>query len=304
MAGLRSSGVPAPVGDLRFKAALDRLYTSFDHPDSALDPIQIVRRYRSVEDREIVAFIAAGLAFGRVASVMASVEAVCQVLGPHPAAVVRAFDCARDGQALRPIVHRWIRGADLVALIWILRRVLESHGSLERAFAAGLTPDAGTVAQAIEGVSAAARTVDVRPAYGRAAPDAAGVFYFFSRPSSGGACKRLNLFLRWMVRHDSVDPGGWTAIRPAQLVVPLDTHTIRVGQCLGLTRRRSPGWKMAMDITNALRTVDAADPVRYDFALCHLSMMGACGWGTACGSTQCPLRMVCAPRTGRLSASA
>jgi uncharacterized protein (TIGR02757 family) len=286
------------------KVALDRLYDSFDHPESALDPIQIVRRYPRVEDREIVAFIAAGLAFGRVASVMNSVEAVCQVLGPHPASVVRAFDCARDGRALRPLVHRWITGQDLVALLWVLRRSLETHGSLERAFAARLDSAARDVGEAIEGFSSAARAVDLRPVYGRRAPDGPGVNYFFSRPSSGGACKRINLFLRWMVRQDGVDPGGWTALSPAQLVVPLDTHTIRVGQCLALTRRKSPGWKMAVDITDALRAFDPADPVRYDFALCHLSMMGACGWGMRHGNSQCPLRMVCAPVTHRPSASA
>jgi uncharacterized protein (TIGR02757 family) len=160
------------------------------------------------------------------------------------------------------------------------------------------------VGDAIEGFSRAARAVDLRPAYGRRAPGGPGVSYFFSRPSSGGACKRINLFLRWMVRQDGVDPGGWTAVAPAQLVVPLDTHTIRVGQCLALTGRKSPGWTMAVEITDALRAFDPADPVRYDFALCHLSMMGACGWGTRHGNSQCPLRMVCAPATHRPSASA
>ncbi len=134
-----------------------------------------------------------------------------------------------------------------------------------------------------------------RPAYGRRVPDRPGVFYFFSQPSTGGACKRLNLFLRWMIRKDGVDPGGWTSLGPRQLVVPLDTHTIRVGRCLRLTRRVSPGWKMATDITAALRALDPDDPVRYDFSLCHLSMMGACGWHTARGNRVCPLREVCRP---------
>jgi uncharacterized protein (TIGR02757 family) len=122
------------------------------------------------------------------------------------------------------------------------------------------------------------------------------VFYFWARPSTGSACKRINLFLRWMVRHDAIDPGGWTAIPCRQLVVPLDTHTIRTGRCLRLTRRATPGWKMAVDITDALRRLDPDDPVRYDFALCHLGMMGACGYGTKRGQAQCPLRGVCRPR--------
>jgi hypothetical protein len=126
-------------------------------------------------------------------------------------------------------------------------------------------------------------------------PARPGVWYFFPRPSGGSACKRLNLFLRWMVRRDRVDPGGWRHLRPSQLVVPLDTHTIRVGRCLRLTRRRTAGWAMAADITEALRRLDPADPVRYDFSLCHLSMMGACGWRTRRGNRDCPLREHCRP---------
>jgi uncharacterized protein (TIGR02757 family) len=275
---------------------LDSLYDGFNAPDAALDPVQIVRRYPDAGDREIVAFVAGALAFGRVASVMASVEAICRVLGARPAAFVRAFDPSRDAAPLRALVHRWTRGNDFVALVWILRRMLEEHGSLERAFVQGLDPAADHLGPAIERFSTTARAMDLRPAYGARVPANPGVCYFFTRPSTGSACKRVNLFLRWMVRHDAVDPGGWTQIPPARLIVPLDTHTIRVGRCLGLTRRASPGWKMAEDITAALRAIDPVDPVRYDFSLCHLSMMGACGWGTRRGNSQCPLRSVCRPR--------
>lgn len=277
------------------KAQLDQLYTSFNHPESAFDPIQVVRRYDRLDDREIVAFVAAGLAFGRVASVVQSIEAVCRVMGPTPAAFVRSFDPKRDGEPLRALVHRWTRGDDFVALLWILKRLLDEHRSLERAVAAEGDLAADDVGPALERLGAAARAIDLRPAYGRA-KKSPGVYYFFARPSTGSACKRLNLFLRWMVREDGVDPGGWSAIPRRQLVVPLDTHTIRVGKCLRLTKRTTPGWKMAVDITRALRVLDPDDPVRYDFSLCHLSMMGACGFATRQGDTQCPLRPLCHPR--------
>ena len=280
--------------DLR--SSLESLYEGFNAPDSAVDPIQIVRRYTRVDEREVVAFIAGALAFGRVASVMASVEAVCRALGPNPATFVRDFDPARDGGELRQVVHRWTRGNDFVALIWILRQLIEAHGSLEQAFAIGAGPAEPDFGPAIESFSSRARAVDLRPAYGRRVPARPGVYYFFTRPSTGSACKRVNLFLRWMIRRDAVDPGGWTAVGPRQLIVPLDTHTIRIGRCLRLTRRASPGWKMAVDITAALRALDPEDPVRYDFSLCHLSMMGACGWRTKRGNEQCPLRGLCRPR--------
>jgi uncharacterized protein (TIGR02757 family) len=277
------------------KPALDSLYASFNFPESALDPIQIVRRYEALDDRELVAFIAGGLAFGRVASVMASIEAVCAAIGPRPAEFIRQFDPGRDGADLRRLVHRWTRGDDFVGLIWMLRELIVRDGSLERSFASGLDAAAPDVQAALEAFSTRAREIDLRPAYGRR-PQSPGAHYFFSRPSTGSACKRLNLFLRWMVRHDAVDPGGWTSVPTRQLVVPLDTHTIRVGKCLRLTRRATPGWKMAAEITAALRAYDPDDPVRYDFALCHLSMMGACGFGTSRGSAQCPLRPHCRPR--------
>jgi uncharacterized protein (TIGR02757 family) len=277
------------------KSSLDQLYRAFNAPDSAADPIQIVRRYQWLDDREIVAFIAAGLAFGRVASVLASIEAVCKVMGPAPAEFVRRFDPDRDGAPLRALGHRWTRGEDFVALIWALRCLIEEDGSLERSFARGYQAEAEDVGPAIEAFSTRARAVDCRPAYGRR-PRKPGVLYFWSRPSAGSACKRMNLFLRWMVRHDAIDPGGWTTIPPRQLVVPLDTHTIRTGKCLRLTRRTTPGWKMAVDITRALRALDPEDPVRYDFALCHLGMMGACGYGTKRKDADCPLRGVCRPK--------
>jgi uncharacterized protein (TIGR02757 family) len=276
------------------KAALDRLYDAFNQPESAVDPVQIVRRYARVDDREIVAFIAAGLAFGRVASVMASVEAVCRVLGERPADFVRAFDPARDRPLFASIVHRWTRGEDIAAVIYILQQLIREYGSLEAAFGAGLDASHPDVEAAIESFSSRARAIDLAPVYGRRRKNPCA-HYFFTRPSTGSACKRMNLFLRWMARTDGVDPGGWSALPPRQLVVPLDTHTIRMGKCLRLTRRASPGWKMAAEITAALRAHDAADPIRYDFSLCHLSMMGACGFGSARRDADCPLRGHCRP---------
>ena len=263
---------------MRLKAALDRLYESFNAPDSAFDPVQVVREYPRVDDREIVAFIASAVAFGRVASVVNSTNAICAVLGKRPAKFLAGFDPKRDGAPLRSLVHRWTRGDDFVALLWILRVLIDEHGSLENAFAAGLRDEDADVGPAIERFSARARGVDVRPVYGRRGlkptPARPGVYYFFPRPSTGSACKRMNLYLRWMSRHDAVDPGGWTRVPPSKLVIPLDTHIIRVGRQLKLTKYQSAGWKMAADITASLRKLDSRDPVKYDFSLCHLSMMG------------------------------
>ena len=278
---------------------LDELYRTFDHTDSATDPIQIVRRYDRREDREVVGFCASALAFGRVASVLQSIESLLRVLGPRPAAFVRRFDAARDGAPIEPLVHRWIRGRDLVALLVILQRMLHEAGSVEAFFLEGDDRSQPDIATALDSFSRRALETDLRPAYGARIPKRPGVCYFFPRPAAGSACKRLNLFLRWMVRRDAIDLGVWTDVSPARLVVPLDTHVIRLGRCLRLTRYASPGWKMAADITAALRQIDPADPVRYDFSLCHVGMMNACGYGRPQGDGQCPLRGLCAPTRRR-----
>jgi uncharacterized protein (TIGR02757 family) len=277
------------------KPELDDLYEAFNREDSAADPVQFVHRYREVADREVVAFVASALAFGRVASVLASVERLLVLMGPSPAAFVRSFALCDIRNAFAGLGHRWTRAEDLVALMLVLRHMIERSGSIERYVADRHDSEAPDVTDTVERFSARACTVDVRQAYGRSMPRRPGVHFFFPRPSSGSGCKRLNLFLRWMVRSDAVDPGGWTMIRPAQLVVPLDTHVIRVGRCLGLTRYRSAGWRMAADITASLRRFDPDDPVRYDFSLCHLGMMGACGFGTNGSNRQCPLRPFCKP---------
>ena len=212
----------------------ERLYHTFDHLHSASDPVHVVRRYAEPDDREVVGFCAAGLAFGRVASVLHSIESLLAVMGRRPAAFVRGFDPAKDRGRLAPLVHRWIRGSDLAALVLILQRMLRESGSIERFFLAGDVAEAPDVGPGLEAFSTRALATDVRPAYGRV-PKHPGVCSFFPRPSAGSACKRLNLFLRWMVRKDVVDLGVWTGLSPSRLIVPLDTHVVRLGQCLRLT---------------------------------------------------------------------
>jgi uncharacterized protein (TIGR02757 family) len=283
--------------DASLKERLDALYASFNCVDSATDPIHLVRRFDNAADREVAGFCAAALAFGRVASVLQSIERLFAVMGPSPAAYVRAFDVERQARDLRPLVHRWTKGDDLAALVLILQRMLH-QGSIEDFFLEGYDPADADLSRALESFSSRALETDLRPAYGKRRPRP-GVAYFFSRPSCGGACKRLNLFLRWMVRRDNVDFGIWRRISPSKLVVPLDTHVIRVGRCLRLTRYTSPGWKMAADITSRLRELDPADPVKYDFSLCHIGMANACGFNRSQGDVGCPLRGACHPRERR-----
>jgi uncharacterized protein (TIGR02757 family) len=207
---------------------LDDLYRSFDHVTSATDPVHIVRRFSSPQDREIVGFCAAALAFGRVASVLQSIEALLAVMGPRPAQFVRSFDPVRERSRLEPLVHRWIDGRDLMALLIVLQRMVTEAGSIEGFFLEGDDATSPHVGPALDSFSTRALATDMRAAYGRRVPRQRGVAYFFPRPSAGSACKRLNLFLRWMVRRDEIDLGVWSKVSSSRLIVPLDTHVIRL----------------------------------------------------------------------------
>jgi uncharacterized protein (TIGR02757 family) len=275
---------------------LQSLYEAYNREDAAADPVHIVRRYTRREDQEIVGFCAAALAFGRVAGVLNTVETLVRVLGPEPAGYVRRFDPRAPHPELRGMVHRWTRGTDIVALLWLLRQMIDRSGSIEEFFTEDFDPGAADVGDALDSFSRRAMALDLRSVYGRKKPVRTGVCYFFPRPSAGSGCKRLNLFLRWMVRKDEVDLGAWHEVPPSKLIVPLDTHVIRLGRCLRLTRYASPGWRMAADITASLRAIDPIDPVRFDFSLCHVGMMNACGFGRRQGDAQCPLKGMCRPR--------
>ena len=284
--------------ELELSTRLDALYHDYNRTDSASDPVHKVRPFADPADREIVGFCAAALAFGRVASVLNSIDTLLAVVGRRPAAFVRSFEPERASVAMRAMVHRWIRGDDLVALLWILRQMLDQSGSIERFFLEGYRDEHEDIGPALDSFSTRALALDMRRAYGRQ-PRRPGVCYFFPRPSAGSACKRLNLFLRWMARTDEVDLGVWSGVPASKLIVPLDTHVIRLGQCLRLTKYTSPGWRMAADITRSLRTLEREDPVRFDFSLCHIGMMSACGFGRKQGDSQCPLKGLCHPRVRR-----
>ena len=170
---------------------------------ASVDPVHLVHRYRTNADREVVGFCAAALAFGRVESILSTLELLLAVTGPSPFEFIESFEPIRYRQELYLIKHRWIRGIDIVALLWIIRRMIEMSGSIERFFAEGYVHEASDIGNALESFSQRALQIDLSIVYGKEMP-ITGVQYFFPKPSSGSGCKRLNLFLRWMVRKDAI----------------------------------------------------------------------------------------------------
>lgn len=283
------------------RAHLEALYRRTDAAARLVDdPVAWARRYDDPRDVEIAGLLAASFAYGRVASfrpVLAWLFRQADARG-GPWAWVDAFDPAIDGPVLAPLVYRWNRGVDVVLLLATLRRVLGRVGGLEVLFgdpAGGIR--AGLTA-AVDTLRCAA--LEVAPACGVPARDwedlPRGFRTFLPSPADGSACKRLNMFLRWMVRPptEGIDLGLWRRWTPDRLIVPLDTHVLRIARFLGLTARRDGSWRTAEEITDALRAFDPLDPVRYDFSLAHLGISGACrGHRDPVACPGCALDTVC-----------
>ncbi|HEX6080610.1 MAG TPA: DUF2400 domain-containing protein, partial [Methylomirabilota bacterium] len=194
---------------------------------------------------------------------------------------------------------RFNRPRDVAAFCLATQRVLIRHGSLGAAFAAGYSPDHADVGPALERFVDLFLDQDLSAVFPRNRLSY-GYRHWFPRPSTGGACKRMLLFLRWMIRREAPDFGLWRAVPPAALLIPVDTHIENMARALGLTRRRSRNWKMTEEITRGLRRLDPTDPVKYDFSLCHTRMSGQCldrRDAAVCGP--CRLRSVCRHWRGR-----
>jgi uncharacterized protein (TIGR02757 family) len=252
---------------------LDALYLQYDHRHVSPDPLELVRAQTSPADREVVGLVASSLAYGNVTQIKRSIEAVLAFLGPRPAAAVLSLDPGAAHAGLRAFRHRFNDGRDVACLLFFVRQMIEASGSVEGFFARGDDPSAPDVSSGLSSFAARALELDHGGLYGSGRlPASAGVRFFFPSPASGSACKRLNLYLRWMVRRDSVDLGVWGGGDPSRLVMPIDAHVFAIARRVRLTRYRSPGWPMAMDLTRRLRRLDPRDPVKYDFAFHRMGL--------------------------------
>ncbi len=248
---------------LATRAELERLYDAFNdrslvHPD----PLEVLYDYPDPADREIVALVAACLSYGGVKQILRSVREALERIGP-PARFVRNgrpadFEAAFDG-----FVHRVARGHHVAALLAGIRDIVTRHDSLLNGFLSGLRDEHATILPALQHFVSSLN----REAQGRCE-------HLLADPSRGSACKRLHLFLRWLVRKDAVDPGDWSHVGPQRLVMPVDTHVHRVCSELGLTQRKQANLRTALEITEGFRRFAPDDPVKYDFALTRIGMRG------------------------------
>ena len=273
------------------KTRLDALCACYDTAGALdLDPLSVALAYADPLDREVVAFAAAHLAYGRVAPMLRAVRAGLSPLGPRPAAWLRGHAGPEANRELHQALTNWTwrfhTGDDLAAWLLAWRRLDQESG-------AGL--EAHLLPRADEDADAALSRVVQRL---RAdLPATHGLRFSLPDPLEGAACKRWRMFLRWMARTGWPDLGLWTRYPVEQLVIPLDTHVARVSRYIGLSGRATPDGRMAREITEALRRLDPGDPLRYDFALSHLGILGDCpGVRRKATCAACPLYPVCRAR--------
>jgi len=256
------------------KHRLDALVETFDVTTIAPDPLQLVLRYDQPLDQEVAGLIAAAFAYGRADIIVANIGAVLAKMRPSPYRYLAAFDAEEARARFAGFAHRFHKTPDLVAFLGCVANVIREHRSIgaffEKCYDAN-DPDIGpTLARFVDGARQQIRSD------GLSARRLPSLQYLLTSPEDGSACKRMNLYLRWMVRRTSPDLGLWTFVDPAKLVMPVDTHIHRIATFLGLNERKSADWKAARALTDKLARFDRTDPVRYDFALCRLGILSLC----------------------------
>lgn len=258
---------------MQIKDVLERLYDKYNRPDFIKsDPLQFVYQYSNQADREIAALLAAMLAYGRVQQIQKSLTDLLGRMGDSPFKFILNFD-KQKMQKLKNFKHRFTTGDSLSDLLILLKKVLNQYGSLQNFFAQCYNPGDKNVIPALSKFCDSLLDMYSKT-YNRSVPR--GLSYLLPRPAAGSACKRLNLFLRWMVREDDVDTGLWSSIDKAKLIVPIDVHMGRLCRILGLYDRKTVSLATAIKITESFAEIEPADPVKYDFALSRIGIIENC----------------------------
>lgn len=248
------------------KALLDAAVEQYNQPAFiAGDPISVPHRFARLQDREIMAFWAATLAWGQRKTIIQNAERLAALMDDAPHDFIVRHE-ETDRRRFLEFKHRTFQATDTLWFLEFLQQFYQKNDSLETAFSRHLSPGDDTTENALRGFH--------RDFF--AHPDAPQrTRKHVATPERGSTCKRLNMFLRWMVRRDGhgVDFGHWRAIRPAQLLIPLDVHVERVARRLGLLKRPQTDWKAVLELTENLRAFDPDDPVKYDFALFGIGVL-------------------------------
>jgi len=274
---------------------LERLYSKYNHRDLIKpDPLQFVYRYSEPSDMEVTAFLAADLAYGRVRHIQKSLTNLFERMGKGPYAFVRGFG-KTERKRLKGFKHRFTTDQDISDLLILLKEVLNRYGSIEEFFIQGYNPGDRNIIPALSKFCESLFTMYTRHQDDRVSR---GLKYLLASPANGSASKRLNLFLRWMVRDDEVDTGLWKSIDKAKLIVPIDVHMGRLCKILGLYNQKAVSLQTAIKITEGFAEIESADPVKYDFALSRIGILEDCNGQYRNNCEFCELLRFCVRRWG------
>jgi uncharacterized protein (TIGR02757 family) len=274
----------------RIAILLEGLYAKYNRYELIKpDPLQFVYRYRAPADREIAGFLSAGLAYGRVEQIEKSLNNLFARMGDSPYEFVRDFDKTKRRQ-LDNFKHRFTSGDDIADLLELLSEVVRWYGSIETFFLQGCSPGDQNLVTPLLRFCDSLYAIHAKR---HGSPVKPGLAYLLVSPTKGSACKRLNLFLRWMVRRDAVDTGLWKSVDRAKLIVPVDVHIARLCRILGLHDSTTVSLATALKITESFAKIEPADPVKYDFALSRIGILEDCNGRYRSRCEECELFEYC-----------
>jgi uncharacterized protein (TIGR02757 family) len=244
-------------------------YARYHRPDLLeLDPLITVRSLPE-DERELFGLVAACLSYGRVETIIATLNRLCGIMKNSPRSFITDTGFAEKKHRLSPLVYRFTRGEDIAVLCEALKEIILRYGNLENLYQDELLQvdlprhGAGAFSRRIHSFAHPLLSSQRQRAFA----------YLLPRGTTQSPCKRLNMYLRWMIRpDDGIDCGLWKNSSPAHLIIPLDTHILRISRELHLARLRSASWNTAAEITCTLGKLAPKDPVKFDFSLCHWSM--------------------------------
>jgi len=283
----KSTGVSEATRLEKLKDVLEKLYQKYNrHELIKPDPLQFVYEYSRPADMEIAGFLSSALAYGRVEQIQNSCRDLFSRMGQSPYDFVAGFT-NKDRARLKKFKHRFNTGDDISDLLVLLKGAIDKAGSIEKFFLLGYNPADENI------IPSLMRFCDSLTASGAISR---GLKFLVASPARGGAAKRLNMFLRWMIRKDDVDAGLWRGIDKSKLIVPVDVHIGRLSKILGFHSRANITLKTAIDITSNFAEIEPADPVKYDFALSRIGILESCTGGRRAECDACELLSWCLKR--------
>lgn len=287
---VRNQRCPVSKRTAQIKDRLEALYARYNRREFiGSDPLQFVYEYSNPADMEVVAFLSADLAYGRVQQIQKSLADLLGRMGKSPYAFVRDFGKA-ERRSLTGFKHRFTTGQHISDLLQLLRNVFEQSGSIEKHFLLGYNKDDENILPAL---SKFCDSLQEKYAGFHNGQISRGLKYLLVSPTGGSVCKRLNLFLRWMVRDDDVDVGLWKSVDKDKLIVPVDVHMARLCRILGFHDRKTVSLSTAIKITESFLEIIPIDPVKYDFALTRIGILDDCTGQQRSGCEFCELFAIC-----------